>query len=379
MKCDKILIVTTIPATLTSVLSGQPRSLNEVFEVGCVSSPGEHLELVAQDEGVPVWSVPMHRGISPFRDLIAIFRFWLLLRRLRPDIVHSYTPKAGLVAMVSSLLSGVPCRIHTFTGLIFPTSSGIKRKLLIWIDKLICVCATKVVPEGKGVKKDLQNYKITRKPLALIGSGNIAGVDTKHFAPGDYYSRSVPEVPGFVFCFVGRLNKDKGVDELVSAFLKLPGDCSLFLIGRIDEVSPVARETLALIRESSNIYMVGNQDDVRPFMARADVLVLPSYREGFPNVILEAGAMSMPVIATDISGCNELIVPAWNGWLVPPRSVYHLEQAMLEAKNCNPAAIKLMGQNARQKVVASFERKSYQNTLVGFYDRCLLERSNRSL
>ena len=152
----KIVLVTTVPDTFASILIGQPNYLAKHFDISLVTSPGPLVARVEENEGLSVRTVPMERGINPFKDLVSIWHMWRTLRRLRPDIVHSYTPKAGLVTMVSAWLCGVPVRVHTFTGLIFPTATGVKQKILIWVDRLICACATHIVPEGLGVQRDLE-------------------------------------------------------------------------------------------------------------------------------------------------------------------------------------------------------------------------------
>lgn len=371
-----LLIATTIPDTFATILKNQPRYLANHIRVALATSPGERLQQVAQNENLPVYIVPMRRGISIWNDLISVFRMVRVLHVMKPDLVHSYTPKAGLVTMLAAYLCRVPVRIHTFTGLIFPTSFGIKKRILIWIDRLICACATHVVPEGIGVKNDLRGFHITRKPLNVIGYGNIAGVDTSYFSP------SVSEVQqntiqlisdlsiqpnDFLFCFIGRLNKDKGLTELVGAFKALPETARLLLVGGIDESAPVDAETLHAIRSHPRIHQLGFCADIRPALLASDVLVLPSYREGFPNVVLQAGAMELPVIATNINGCNEIIEIGINGWLVPPRDIQALEKAMSLAMHFSTEGLNEMGKQARLRIQQRFEQKQHWERMGDFY------------
>ncbi|WP_292272601.1 glycosyltransferase family 4 protein [Marinobacter sp.] len=367
-RMPKLVIVTTVPETLATILSGQPRWLNQQMEVHCITSPGYELERIADAEHVMVHALPMQRGISPLRDLIAIMRMWCLLLRLAPDIIHSYTPKAGLVAMLASFAARVPVRVHTFTGLIFPTATGLKRWVLVRIDRLICAAATWVVPEGEGVKRDMIASRITKKPMKVIGSGNIAGVDTNYFAPE--HSESL-QIEGFVFCFVGRLNRDKGIGELVAAFLELPDSAQLLLVGQVDETAPVDSDVMAVIQQHPRIHAVGFLSDIRPALVSASVLVLPSYREGFPNVVLQGGAMALPVIASDINGCNEVIEPGFNGWLVPTKDTGALAQAMAEAMALTREELSKMGLNARRRISERFERDHYLDRLMNFYREVL--------
>lgn len=368
---SRLLIVTTVPETLATILRGQPAHLSEHFDVSLVTSPDDGLEQVARSEGVKVAAVAMKRGISPLNDALAVIRMIRQISTIKPDIIHSYTPKAGLVAMLAGWLCRVPVRIHTFTGLIFPSRSGLMQQILIWIDRLISACATRVVPEGEGVKRDLITYRITGKPLTVVGHGNIAGVDTGHYSRGASFN-ALPEVAdssaaAFVFCFIGRLNRDKGVAELARAFERLPEHARLLLVGGLDETAPVDEQTLDILKRHPRIEMLGFQADVRPALAHSHVLVLPSYREGFPNVLLQAGAMELPAIATDINGCNEVIEPGYNGWLVPPRDVGALAAAMTTAMQAEPDQLRQMGSVARRRVIERFQQKDHWKRMVALY------------
>lgn len=370
----KLLLVTTVPDTLAYILRDQPRYLNRFFDVTLVSCDDGRLSALAEKEGVVAIGVPMERGIAPLRDLRSLYRMICVLRQIRPAIIHSYTPKAGLVSMLAARICRIPIRVHTFTGLIFPTQQGLMQRLLIAIDRMICRCATTVVPESQGVLKDLRAYRITAKPMAMIGYGNIAGVDTHHFSRQETEKlaltgqlREKLANARLVYCFVGRIHRDKGIRELVTAFCRLPPNCILLLVGEDDPQAPVDAETRAAIAEHANICTLGFMDDVRPALACADVLVLPSYREGFPNVVLQAGAMELPVIASDISGCNEAISPGWNGWLVPPRDVEALETAMRQALESSAEQLRALGENARKRVKERYERTDHLQRMRDFY------------
>lgn len=376
----KIALVTTVPETLASILVGQPNYLAKHFDVSLVTSPGSLVERVEENEALAVRTVAMERGISPLKDLISIWHMWRTLRRLRPDIVHSYTPKAGLVTMVSAWLCGVPVRVHTFTGLIFPTATGLRQKILIWVDRLICACATTVVPEGAGVQRDLESYSITRKSLKVIGNGNIAGIDTAHFSPeasgvqaasAELGARLKLDPNSMVFCFVGRLNKDKGITELCTAFEALAERAHLILVGGLDHSAPISNEIQEKIKNNPRIHALGFMDDIRPVLYLSNVLVLPSYREGFPNVVMQAGSMKLPVIATDINGCNEIIEPGLNGWLVPSRDAKALMFAMQEAMQTPSSSRKRMGEIARSRVQQQFEQRQHWERMRIFYQGLL--------
>ena len=370
------MIVTTVPETLAHILRDQPRFLNGYFDVTLVTSPGP-VSMTLEHEGVPVYRVPMQRGIHLTRDLWSILCMVLLMLKLRPDIVHSYTPKAGLVCMLSAWFCRVPVRVHTFTGLIWPTAQGWRRWLLMSVDRLLCACATHVVPEGQGVKRDLESGRITVKSSQPIGNGNIAGVNVEHFSPeADGVAVAVTslrnslgiESGDFVYVFVGRLNRDKGLGELICAFESLPENCKLLIVGDVDNTAPLSNKSMNSLQTHPCIHWLGFQQDIRPVLKAAHVLVLPSYREGFPNVVLQAGAMALPVIATNISGCNEVIQPGLNGWLVPARSASALADAMRTACHTQQEVLHEMGRAARAQIIERFERQGHWGRMLAFYE-----------
>jgi glycosyltransferase involved in cell wall biosynthesis len=375
---NKLLIVTTVPETLATILKFQPKYLSNFFDVSLVTSPSDSYDQVLKNEGIPIFAIPMVRGISIFNDLVSVVLMVRLLRNIRPLLVHSYTPKAGLVSMLAAWLCRVPIRVHTFTGLISPTAQGFKKQLLIWVDRIICACATHIVPEGEGVKKDLLRLHISQKPLHVIGYGNIAGVDTSYFSPnafgvkraGFQLRQSIEIDAGdFLFCFIGRLNRDKGLAELIGALRVLPPSAHLVLVGGVDQTAPVDDATLKVIQSHSRVHQLGFLSDIRPALSAADVLVLPSYREGFPNVVLQAASMSLPVIATNINGCNEAVEPGYNGWLVPPRDTRALEASMRQAME-TPAIVRTeMGRRGRIRIQHRFERIQHWKRMVVFYQK----------
>lgn len=371
----RLLIATTVPETLAIILREQPRYLAQHFDLALVTSPGAEFDCLLA-EGVPVHQVPMQRGISPFQDVWSVCHMVWLMLQLRPQVVHSYTPKAGLVCMLAGWVCRVPVRVHTFTGLIWPTAQGWQQRLLKAVDRLLCACATHIIPEGAGVQHDLQVGRITQKPLQVIGHGNIAGVDVAHFSP------NAPGLKGsgvqlrktfgihdtdVVFVFVGRLNRDKGLDELLAAFIQLPEHSHLLVVGGLDQAAPIGAASSRILQSHPRIHWLGFQEDVRPALQAANVLVLPSYREGFPNVLLQAGAMELPVVATDISGCNEVITHGLNGWLVPVKDVQALASAMNLALSSSSTQLRDMGQAARARIVERFERGEHWQRMLAFY------------
>lgn len=378
----KLIRTSTVPESLNGFCKTLLKELqvDEGYEVVAISSPGEELDEIALREGVRTVAVPMQRRISPFKDLLSLFKLIKVFRKEKPQMVHSITPKAGLLSMIAAWICRVPVRLHTFTGLVFPTEKGLKQKILILTDKITCACATHIVPEGEGVKNDLINYKITRKPLSVLGYGNIKGIDLETFDPKSeevISSASKISDPGcFTFVYVGRLVKDKGINELVEAFVRLNAENAntrLVLVGTDeDESDPLLPETLKMIKKHPCIQGVGRQNDVRHWLLASDVLVHPSYREGFPNVVIEAGAMGLPSIVTDINGSREIITHKENGVIVPPRDSEALYVAMKSAL-ANREDLKRMASNARPMIAKRFEQSFVRRCLKDYYTKILNE------
>jgi glycosyltransferase involved in cell wall biosynthesis len=260
---------------------------------------------------------------------------------------------------------------------VFPTATGIKQKILILTDRITCACATHIVPEGEGVKNDLINYRITNKPLKVLGYGNIRGIDLNHYSRTSEVMQKAQTIRKdgvFTFLFIGRVVRDKGINELIEAFEKinqLHPDTRLLLVGRfensLDPISPKAYET---ITSHPNIEAVGNQNDVRPWLAASDAFVFPSYREGFPNVVIEAGAMHLPSIVTDINGSREIIIEGQNGTIIPPRDANALFNAMQRFIE-EPQKTTLMASQARDAVASRFEKGFVKKCLFDYYNEIL--------
>lgn len=375
----KIIRATTVPMSLDAFCNGMLKELSEKYEVVALSSPGPELPVIEAREGVRTIKVPMERHISPIKDFIALLKLIKVFRKEKPTMVHSMTPKAGLLCMISGWLTGVPVRVHTFTGLVWPTSTGLKRKVLMLTDKITCGCATHIIPEGEGVKNDLIAGKITNKPLKVLGYGNVKGVDM------DKCSRR-PEVMKiaeklhkedcFTFLYVGRVVRDKGINELCSAFERLHNDyphTRLFLVGPYeDNLDPISEQSRKIISENDAIEAVGAKggDELLAYYAAADCFVMPSYREGFPNTVLEAGAMGLASIVTDINGSREIIVDGENGMIVPPQNeerLYHAMKVMLTS----PTDREKLAGRARKMIADRFEQGFVRKCLYDFYEDIL--------
>lgn len=380
----KIFRVSTIPLSLNVLLKGQLKFLSQKFEVTAISGAGKDLEEVRQREGVSVHEIEMQRHISPIKDLVSLFKLYLYFKKEKPQIVHSITPKAGLLSMLAAKLAGVPIRMHTFTGLIFPSKTGVMQKLLIKMDQLLCWAATNIYPEGQGVKNDLIKYKITSKPLKIIANGNVNGIDTQYFSKEHFLETQLRELKyklgiteeDFIFIFVGRLVRDKGINELVEAFSKLKTQNSkLLLVGSFEqELDPLLPETIKEIEQNKNIIAVGFQKDVRPYFAISNALVFPSYREGFPNVVMQAGAMELPGIVSDINGCNEIIINGQNGVIIPAKNRITLQEEM-ERLVEDKQRYEFLKKNSRPMIINRYSQELVWNELLEEYHHLLQEKN----
>ncbi len=367
----KIIRAYTVSYSLDLVES-QLCEMQKKYEVLLLCSPGIELDKVEKKYNVRGIRVPMERHISIARDFKSLVTLVMVFLKERPTMVHSMTPKAGMLCMVAAWLARVPVRVHTFTGLVFPTETGIKRKILMMTDCITCVCATHVIPEGEGVMNDLRNHGITKKPMKVLGYGNVRGIDLERFKPIVNQNKNKDR---FTFLFVGRIVKDKGINELCHATSLLSGfaPVRLLLVGSYeDDLDPISQETKDLIANNTAIEYVGEkyEDELLACYAAADCFVLPSYREGFPNTVLEAGAMGLPCIVTDINGSREIIVEGENGVIVPPRNVDALFQAMLEMVRNKPNRDYMAGK-ARNMIESRFEQSFVQKCLMEFYDEIL--------
>lgn len=347
-------------------------------EVVVLSSPGPELDETERKYGVRGIRVPMERQISLMHDIVSLWRLIKTFRKEKPKIVHSMTPKAGLLCMLAAWMTRVPVRVHTFTGLVFPTATGLKRRILMLTDSITCACATHVIPEGKGVMTDLRNHGITKKPMKVLGYGNIKGVDMTYFSQRPEVlelAQGIRKEDVFTFLFVGRIVRDKGINELCRAMDRLSGvaPIRLILIGPSeDDLDPISQAATKIIENNAEIVYVGEKygDELLAYYAAADCFVLPSYREGFPNTVLEAGAMGLPSIVTDINGSREIIVEGENGFIVTPRDEEALFQAMLEMIR-NKKNREYMAGKARGMIASRYEQSFVQKCLLDFYDEIL--------
>jgi glycosyltransferase involved in cell wall biosynthesis len=386
----KLIRITTVPISLKVLLKGQLHFMSERgFDVIAVSSAGKELEEVEDNEKVKIASIEMVRTISPLKDLNSLWKFYKFCRKTKPDIVHSHTPKAGIVGMLGAKLAGVPIRLHTVAGLPLMETKGLKRIVLNFVEKFTYKCATSIYPNSRGLNDFiLENEFTDKKKLKVIANGSSNGIDTNFFdidcipESSQISLRNLLgiDVGDFVFIFVGRIVGDKGVNELIRAFKKVVHTCSsnfkLLLVGAQEaDLDPLLEETLLEIANNKCIVSVGFQKDVRPYFAISDALVFPSYREGFPNVVMQAGAMGLPCIVSDINGCNEIIIDGNNGLIVPVKSTSAIVDAMKKISN-NIEFYNSLKVNSRKMITSRYEQRLVWNSILDEYKLNLKGRFN---
>ena len=403
----KLIRVTTADISLNSLLKGQLMFLNQYFEVIGVAKDTGVLKEVSEREGIRVVDAPLERPISLVKDIKGLWFLYRLFRKEKPWCVHANTPKGSLLAMLAAWFACVPHRVYTVTGLRYQGAHGLLRMILKTMERLSCLFATNVIPEGQGVLQCLKRDNITKKSLQVIHYGNINGKDTEFFsrdntiqtaslklADKHIFLRNLSEKEArslvrselgfsnndFIFVFIGRLVNDKGLGELADALRKLEDEkleIKLLLIGEIDgEDDALAKDKLNYLMQSKNIKYIGVQSDIRPYLMASDVLVFPSYREGFPNVPLEAGALGLPAIVTNINGSNEIIEDGVNGKIIQApldnkgvrvNDITIELYTMMKWFYCHPEEVKRMGENARPIICERYEQHNVWKALLEYY------------
>ncbi len=378
----RLIHVTTVPLSLR-FLAGQVGFMKaRGYDVHVVSSPGPLLTAFGEAEGVPVHAVPMSRRIDPAGDLRSLARLVALFRDLRPDIVHAHTPKGGLLGMMAAAGARVPARIYHMRGLPLATATGTKRALLAATERVACGLASTTLCVSPSLMRTALDFGLTRPSrirVVLGGSGN--GVDAQvRFRPSAGRARGrakrvelgIPESCEVVG-FVGRLVRDKGVVELATAWSRLRAerpDAHLVLVGPAEPEDPVPPEILRALEADPRVHLLGFTEDTPALYEAFDVVALPTYREGFPNVLLEAAAMELPVIATEVDGCVDAVAPGETGVLVPARDARALGDA-IAAYLADPALRRAHGLAARARVETSFEQRRLWEAIEAIYRELL--------
>ena len=377
---NKLVRITTVPISLDKLLTGQLRYMTEHdFDVYMISSWDDKVPLLEKRERSKFITVNMNRAISPLKDIISLFKMIAILRKLKPQIVHTHTPKAGLLGMLAAWLVRVPVRLHTVAGLPLMETTGFKRKILERVEWLTYQCAVKVYPNSKNLQDFIIKSRFCKpEKLKVIGNGSSNGIDVNYFSISAEIEEKAKKLKSefgiteenFVFVFVGRIVKDKGIGELVQAFSELNKTyphLRLLLVGPMEpELDPLTDVSISLINNNNNIISAGFQNDVRPYLAISHALVFPSYREGFPNVPMQAGCFNLPSIVTDINGCNEIVQEKVNGLIVPVKDTESLKNAM-DLIITDQALYSRLRDNSRRLIVENYGQKRMWELILSEY------------
>jgi lipopolysaccharide/colanic/teichoic acid biosynthesis glycosyltransferase len=385
---NRLVHVTTVPQTL-GFLTGQADFLREEgLETFAISSPGEELDRFCERENVRGFAIEMARQITPWRDLIAVWRISKILRRLKPQIVHAHTPKAGLLAMIAARTCGVPVRIFHVHGLPHSTATGVRRRLLKWSTKIACALATRVLCVSFSIRDAaIAESLVPAGKIAVPANGSINGIDALGVFNPDSLAGGTRErvrarlgiaPESRVIGFVGRAVNDKGLRELAQAWRRIREefpDLHWIIVGAEEPHDPLPAEAADVLRNDSRVHVTGWRHDLPQFYSAMDVMVLPSYREGFPVTPLEAAAMRVPVAATRIAGCVEAIEDGHTGTLIPPRDPAEIARAV-RAYLADPELRRAHGNAARNRVLEKYRPIEIWRALASEYSR-LLKRRNR--
>ncbi|MDQ1298584.1 MAG: hypothetical protein QG558_1123 [Campylobacterota bacterium] len=381
----KISILVTVPLSLETWFKGQPRYLSEYYDVELITSYSKSIEQIKAYENVTITLVDFTRHINPLKDLKILMTLWRHFLLTKPDMVYSITPKAGLLGMIAAWLARVPVRLHLIVGLAYFGSIGKRRFLLKSIEKITYWFATDLYANSLNLP-DIIAKELTSKKVNVIGYGSVNGVDTEFFQDTltleeKSAMRNRLNIPNesFLLLYTGRIVSDKGVNELINAYdalSKIHPYLHLLLVGDYEtHLDPIQAPTQALIQNHPRIHAVAFQSDIRPYFCIANALILPSYREGLPNVLIEAGSCGIPLIATNINGCNEVIIEKENGLLITPKSVQSLCDAIERLLNDHELYATLKA-NARASIMRRYDQHFYWKQLHNELDLLLEDRGN---
>ena len=377
----KLVRITTVPISLNLLITGQMKYMRDNgYEVIMMSADGPEIKELVEREKCPHEIVPLTRQITPFKDLKALWILYRKLKRIKPQIIHSHTPKAGLIGMMAAWLARVPIRLHTVAGLPLEATSGGKKKLLLFIEWLTYKCATEVWPNSKSLYTFIDAHKLAKRDkLRIIGRGSSNGIDTSEFDTQKLDGEILASIKSDInyasqnkyLLFVGRIVKDKGIEELVDAFQKLKerhSNLKLILVGPFEsQLDPLSADTLTAIEDDVDIITTGFSTKVKYFMDIADIFVFPSHREGFPNVPMQAGLMKCPVVASKITGNVDIIDHEINGLLHKKGSANDIFEKVDFALS-NSDQMDKMTDALEEKIKEHFDRIKIQKFIFDVYN-----------
>lgn len=370
------------------IVQGVTSSLSALFikdQVAFIEQNGYDVKVVCNDDfgksnvELDVEHIPFEREIDVIKDISALRRLFVYLRRERPDIINFSTPKAGLLGMIAGFLNRTQTRIYVIRGLRLETAGGVKELVLYMTEKIACALSTHVMVISDSLEESVVRMKIVdRVKIVRIGKGSSDGIDLSKFDPGNIHPERLGRLksdlniaPGdFVIGYVGRLTRDKGINELISAFKKMSGkyeQLKLLMIGDFEESDPITGDNMKTLNSCDNIIHCSYTDGIEYYYRLMDVFALPTYREGFSNVSIEAQAMGVPVIAFDSTGARDTVNHTKTGLITATNDTEGLIEAM-DHLMIEPRILKDMSASSREFVSSHFCREEMHNKLLNFYD-----------
>lgn len=389
----KLFRITTVPLSLQLLLTGQMRYMREQgFDVLMISADGRELPAVLENEGCPHIIVPMTREITPWQDARCLWQLIRLMRQEKPDIVHSHTPKAGLLGMLAAKIAGVPVRIHTVAGMPLMTSTGMKRSILEMTEKLTYWAANHVWPNSKSLLNFITEQKFCPpKKLSMIASGSSNGIDLDRYNPAAIKKDRLEAIKTDLaydtsltyLLFVGRIVADKGIPEFIEAFQQISPEypaLRLILLGDFEaELDALPAHIMDAIKKNPHIRHISWSPFVEYYMSLADILVHPSHREGFPNVLLQAGALKCPIVCSAIVGNVDIVENNNTGLMFQVKDSADLARQLRFALD-HKAHIQELSENLYSLIVRQFNRKRlHKEILENYMNLCSMRNKNLPL
>lgn len=376
----KLVRITTVPMALRYLLPGQMQFMNtNGFDVVMISADGKELGSVIEREQCRHIIVPMTRKITPMQDLKCLWMLVKIFRKEKPDIVHTHTPKAGLLGMLAARITGVKTRIHTVAGLPLMVETGFKYQLLKFIEMVTYSAATQVWPNSNSLLQFIIKNKLTNKEnLKIIGKGSSNGINLHRFTTATLSENTLATIKAsvnfsndkvYLLC-IGRLVKDKGIVELVNVFNELRKEHQhliLILVGEYEAtLDPLPEETLHEIKTNPSIIHIPWTDHVEYYMHIANYFVFPSHREGFPNVLLQAGAMGLPIVCSNIAGNIDIVQNNETGLIFDRGNEQQLLKLMQYALT-HPQHLQTMAKNLEEEIQKNYRQENIWKNMLEAY------------
>ena len=377
-KIIRVARIATIPNAFNHILRQIEIMVKNDIQVHLISSNTEYLKILKKKVSCPHIAVEINRNINIRKDLKALIDLYFIFKKNKYDVVHSSTPKAGFLVSIAAFIARVPLRIHTFTGQRWSTETGIFRKLLMFLDIIICKLSTELYADSQSQIDFLVDSKIVKiGKIRVIRSGSFGGIDLKKFNPEENIQNRLNifndlklDPDSFILIFIGRINKDKGIDELITAFSELSSEkynIDLIILGNLEnESNPLSDDVLNIMFNHKRIHCIGYSSTPQEYLAISDVFCLPSYREGFPTSVMEAAAMGLPAIGTKIPGTIDAIIDGKTGLLVEKKSKSSLKEAIIFFIK-SPGQLKAMGGRAKLRVEEDFGCEGIAYQLIKEY------------